>query len=132
MKVVIDTCAYLDIRKGEKLQEIEKVLQEAEEIIVTTILLGEIYHGAYLQKESTQEIILLEKFMGKKEVVIKTLTPKTSLIFGEICVSLGKEKRLNWSQNDIWMGAICKENNYYCLTSDKKMKKIKGMKVINY
>jgi predicted nucleic acid-binding protein len=45
MKVVIDTNVYIAIENEEKIEKLLYILEKADEIIVPTIVFGELYHG---------------------------------------------------------------------------------------
>jgi predicted nucleic acid-binding protein len=107
------------------------ILEKADEIIVPTIVFGELYHGFWKSGKITEKEEKLNQFLKIKKIKTWTLTKETVSLFGEISWRLRKELVKGLSQNDIWIGAIVKENNAWCVTRDEKFK-LMGIKVKTY
>ena len=68
MKVCIDTNAYSAFKRGEK--AIAELLEGADEVLVSTVVLGELYAGFGLGALEQRNIRELRTFLDKPGVMV--------------------------------------------------------------
>ena len=115
-KVMLDTSAYISYLKGY--EAIKGVLQEADEICLNPIVLGELYAGfAHGNREKKNREILRE-FLASPRVHVKDIDEETSERYAAILAYL-------WSKgtpiptNDLWIAATAMQFGLKMLTTDE-------------
>ncbi len=127
LTLAIDTNTYVAFLNGNK--DVVDYVRRADEIIIPFIVLGELYHGFYRGNKAPENIRLLEEFLDSPRVSIAQSDVQSALIFGEIATELA-DKGKPMQQDDIWIAALCKRNNYSLLTLDQGFKNIIGLKLL--
>ena len=125
--IALDTNAYVAFLKGNK--QIITYVQEADEIIMPFVVIGELYYGFFRGSKASENTKILDDFLRSSRVKIQDSTSETSLIFGEIAAELA-DKGKPMQQNDLWIAALCKERSYPLLTLDKGFENIIGLKLL--
>jgi tRNA(fMet)-specific endonuclease VapC len=91
------------------------------------IVLGELYYGANNSKQRAANLQNIERFAALFPII--TTDQITANIYGEIkygLKSVGKPA----PDNDIWIAAIAKQNNFSVVTRDHHFLNMSGVKVI--
>ena len=125
-KILLDTNAYSGFMSGNKL--VYDYLVEAQEIYISTIMIGELFagfHGGNKYKENRDELKL---FLSKDDIKIIDVTIETSQIFGELKAELSKTGKM-MPLNDIWIAAHAIETGSKLITFDVHFKKISGLRI---
>jgi predicted nucleic acid-binding protein len=115
MRLLLDTNAYSAMVEGRP--EVVGLFRQAEEVMISTVVLGELLYGFHNGSRYEQNRQLLEEFLRDPQVQIVTLTLTTAELFGEIFASLRKRGK-PIPTNDIWIAAQAIENNSSLLSSD--------------
>lgn len=126
MKLVIDTNAYSSANRGDS--SIVKFFNSSNTLLVPTIVLGELRAGFEHGSRSAINHRELNVFLLQPNTDILHVTEKTTVHYGEIFASLRKFGR-PINTNDIWIAAICIENNLPLLTLDSDFQHIKGLRL---
>ena len=124
MKVCIDTNAYSAFKRGEK--AIAELLEAADEVLVSTVVLGELYAGfglGALQHRNSRE---LRMFLDKPGVVICAVSDEIAQHFGALLKVLRKQGT-PLPTNDIWIAATALETGSRLVTLDGHFKSIPSM-----
>ena len=124
MKVCIDTNAYSAFKRGEK--AIAELLEAADEVLVSTVVLGELYAGfglGALQHRNSRE---LRMFLDKPGVVVCAVSDEIAQHFGALLKVLRKQGT-PLPTNDIWIAATALETGSRLVTLDGHFKSIPSM-----
>lgn len=122
--VLLDTNAYASFKRADS--AIIEVIQQAELIGITPIVIGELYAGFDGGNKAKQNKIELKRFMESPRVKVYSLTPDTSNFFSQIFCSLKKKGR-PIPTNDIWIAAQALEHGCVVCTYDKHFEAIDGL-----
>ena len=99
MRVLLDTNAYSALIAGQ--HEVGERIREAEEVLFSTIVLGELLFGFHSGSRYERNRRLLDEFLQEPRVRIVTLSLVTAERFGEI-----------------WIAAQAMENDSELLSAD--------------
>ena len=126
-QLIIDTSAYSAFRRGDIL--VEPYFTSAHEILVPTIVLGELRAGFYSGRYQVENERLLQEFLDLSNVSIINIQDSTTKEFGKIY----KELRVLGKpigQDDLWIASLVREYKVPLLTLDKDFQNIKNIEII--
>lgn len=125
MKVVfLDTNAYTAFKLGD--EHIITILQQAQTIGISPVVLGELLHGFALGNKSIHNRQELKNFLDSSRVKIYPITAHTAEFYSEIHANL-KRKGKPIPTNDLWIGAQAMEYGSRLCTYDKHFDYIDGL-----
>lgn len=90
--------------------KVVQTLQKAQEILIPSIVLGELFYGARNSTQTSENLARIEAFHQAN--VILVCDAATAAIYGQIKAEL-KQRGAPIPENDIWIAAIA---NQYALT----------------
>lgn len=123
-RFLIDTNIIVDFFKGD---QVIKEKLSANEIFIPSIVIGELYFGAYTSSIFTnQRKRLKEIFDFISKYPILEVDKNTSEHYGKIKSQL-KLKGYPIPENDIWIAAIVLQHNLTIVTKDKHFNKIEEL-----
>lgn len=122
-KILLDTNIIIALLRGEG--EIRQTLEEAEDVFVPVIALGELYYGAKKSSRATVNIELLDDFVRSN--VILDCDENTARFYGDVKNYL-RSKGRPIPENDIWIAAICLQHDLTLFTRDEHFKEIAMLK----
>jgi predicted nucleic acid-binding protein len=125
-KILLDTNAYSEFMSGNKL--VFDYIIEAEEIYLSTVMIGELFAGFQGGKKYIKNKEELKSFINKDGVKIKNVSIETAEIFGEIKFELSKKGKMI-PLNDIWIAAHTIETGSKIITFDSHFKQINGLRI---
>ncbi len=120
-RILLDTSAYSAFRRGHP--GILREIQEAEQILLTPIVLGELHAGFLLGTRLTQNRLDLEKFLASAYVKIEEVNLETAERYAVIVQSLTKAGT-PIPTNDIWIAASAMQHGLRIVTTDAHYKKV--------
>lgn len=127
MKVVIDTNVYSDALHG--LEWAVKILKVAEEILLSPIVIAELFSGFRLGEHELANRRLFQEFLSSprvKEVpIVRETAERFSLIFKNL-KNFGKPI----PTNDLWIAASAFEYGAALATRDAHFKHIEGLYIL--
>lgn len=125
-QVLIDTNAYSALLRGDR--EVSGVLDGAETIHVSVIVLGELYAGFQGGVHFQENVSILRRFLDRPSVSVLGVTARTSEVFGTLKNEL---KRLGTPvpMNDLWIAAQAVQVGATVVSYDAHFLKIKGLSV---
>ena len=126
-RFLFDTNIVIALFDSDK--EILKNLKKANHILLPSIVVGELFYGAYnsnLQEKNLKKII---DFCT--EVQIISCDYLTATLYGSIKKEL-KDIGKPIPENDIWISAISIQNNIPLVSRDKHLTYIQNLKLINW
>jgi tRNA(fMet)-specific endonuclease VapC len=115
MSFTLDTSAYSAFNRGDK--RLKAWFTSDNEIIVPSIVVGELRAGFAAGNKRKENEALLQRFLDSPNVYVQTITDKTTLIYSEIYLKL-REKGRPIGTNDMWIAAIALELDNELLTLD--------------
>lgn len=117
----LDTSAYSNFRRGNK--EVAALLDRAELVGVSTIVLGELRTGFLLGGKQRRNEIELDAFLDNPVVEVLPVDSETSRHYAEIVVEL-RRGGTPIPTNDIWIAATAARNGTAVLTCDDHFERI--------
>ena len=127
-KISLDSNAYTFYIKGYSI--IEKELERADKVYISTIVLGELLAAFKKGKKEKESLKFLEKFLSKLTVEILPVSRETAEIYGQIKSLLDKQGTPIPS-NDLWIAANAIETGSVLLTYDKHFLEVPGLRLWN-
>ncbi|MCL1849343.1 MAG: PIN domain-containing protein [Clostridiales bacterium] len=104
------------------------LFNEAKKICIPAIVAGELYYGAQNSTLMQENLDIFNDFLSQYEIVNVNLAIAET--YGEIKAQL-KKAGLNLPENDLWIAATAKTNQYTLLTNDSHFLGIEGLQVRN-
>lgn len=105
-------------------QNVIQELNKAEKVFVASIVMGELYYGAYNSNKADENIKHLDSFRDSNSVLrIDALTAKQ---YGQIKQQL-KAKGKPIPENDIWIAALAMQFELTLVSRDKHFTDIDGL-----
>ena len=93
-------------------------------VILSTVVLGELYFGARKSGRVVQNLDRIEKF--REDRLVLTIDVETSQLFGILKRDL-EAKGITIPDNDIWIAAIAMRNDLTVVTRDAHFRHIGGL-----
>ena len=121
MRLLVDTSAYSAFMRGHG--EIKGALQEADEIFVNSIVLGELRAGFIKGRRRRKNDDELNTFLTSPRVKLLDVTEETAKRYAVILNSLW-QAGTPIPTNDIWIAASSMEHGLELLTTDEHYQKV--------
>ena len=103
---------------------VKEHLLNIEQVFVPSIVLGELYYGAYKSSHIEENIALIDEFANTNSIL--GTNSNTAQEYGNIKNSL-KNKGRPIPENDIWIASIAKQYKLILVTRDGHFKEIEGI-----
>ncbi|PIV24848.1 MAG: VapC toxin family PIN domain ribonuclease [Deltaproteobacteria bacterium CG_4_8_14_3_um_filter_45_9] len=116
-RIMLDTSAYTAFLMGNS--EIKLSIQQAEEVFLNLITLGELIAGFLMGKNEKRNRAILQDFLSSPRVKIVEIDEETSERYAVI-VSHLRARRTPMPTNDIWIAASAMQQGLKVLTTDKR------------
>jgi len=114
-KVMLDTSAYSAFLRGNG--EIKQGLQEADEIYLNAVVLGELYSGFAQGSREKKNREILRDFLSSPRIQIAALDEETAERYAAIITYL-RSKGTPIPTNDLWIAATTMQYGLKLLTTD--------------
>lgn len=124
MRILIDTNAYTALLTGD--DRIARILGESDAVLLSSIVLGELYDGFLGGRRNAENRRVLSQFREKSRTVVVPVTDTTAEWFAHLKQVL----RRNGTPipiNDVWIAASCMEHGAALLTYDTHFTTIEGL-----
>ncbi|MBF0606074.1 MAG: type II toxin-antitoxin system VapC family toxin [Magnetococcales bacterium] len=125
-RYLLDTNIIIDIFKNNP--DICKSLTDIKEVFVPSIVIGELYFGAYKSTKIQENVKRIDDFVLENKVL--SCDVKTALTYGNLKKYL-KDKGHPIPENDIWIAAIAQQYGLTLISNDAHFDNIKNLKVIH-
>ena len=125
---MLDTNAYSAFKRGD--QNIVEILRYADNIVISPIILGELYGGFECGNKVAENRTELQQFLSSPRVSVSPVTADTANIYSKIYSRL-REKGKPIPTNDIWISAQTLELGCYICTYDKHFQEIDGVIIVS-
>lgn len=123
-KILLDTNAYTAFKLGN--EKVLKVLQHADEIGVSSIVLGELLAGFSVGTKEKRNREDLNQFLNAPRVRLLSVDDDTALFYAGIYKQLRKDGK-PIPTNDLWIAAICMQHGYLLCSYDKHFTYVQGL-----
>ena len=122
-KYLLDT--NIVIALFAKNPSLESHIKKATEIFIPSIVIGELFFGAFKSGQSKTNIARIEEFAASNAVLICSI--ETGRKYGHI-KNLLLKKGYPIPENDIWIAATAMEHGITLVSRDEHFKKVDGLK----
>ena len=123
--MLLDTNIIIDLFKGDR--KLSDFLNEQPVIYTPSIVVGELYVGAYRTLDHAKHIKKINDFMAR--CTILSADYETADHYGYLKADLMKKGK-PIPENDMWIAAIAKQYELKTLTKDQHFQLIPGISVI--
>ena len=118
-RFLLDTNIVIALFQGDI--SVQEKLAKAEQVFVSSTVIGELYYGAYRSGRVTTNLTRIEEFVANNTVLVCDLV--TSQFYGQIKNSL-KRKGRPIPENDIWIAAIAQQYKLTLVSRDQHFREI--------
>jgi tRNA(fMet)-specific endonuclease VapC len=101
-------------------------LEEAEEVFVSSIVLGELYYGARKSRRVAENMARIDDFAVRN--IVLGCDMETARRYGEVKDGL-RQKGRPVPENDIWIAAIALRNDLTLVARDAHFREVAGLRV---
>lgn len=122
--VLLDTNIIIGLFAND--QAILAHLSETDHIFIPSIVLGELYFGAYKSAHSERNVRRIEEFVAASAVLVCDVV--TAMHYGRIKKAL-REKGRPLPENDIWIAALAQQHNLTVVSRDQHFQEIESLPV---
>ncbi len=129
MRLSLDTNIYSAFKNGN--EKIRDILENADEILVSVTVLGELYSGFQIGSLTEKNLTELDDFLLKPGVSIININKGISFRYGFITKKLRKHGT-PIPTNDIWIAATAMETGSILLSKNKHFKVVPGLMVLDF
>lgn len=129
MRVCLDTSAYSAFRRGH--EDVMDVLQRAEDIVLNTVVLGELLAGFRSGRRDQENRKQLDSFLRSPRVKTVGLDDETALRYSEIIVYLRTQGK-PIPTNDVWIAASAMQFGLQVLTTDPHFDRVPQVTTLLY
>ena len=124
MRILVDTSAFSAFKRGNA--AVTKALQEADEVIVPVMALGELSAGFAMGSHTRKNERELQEFLASPSVRVQDVDLSVAQRYGAVV----KAMRLQGTPiqtNDLWIAACALEAGARILSLDEHFEKVPGM-----
>jgi tRNA(fMet)-specific endonuclease VapC len=124
MRILIDTSGYSAFKRGNP--AVTKALQDADEVIVPIVVLGELHAGFAMGSHTRKNEHELHEFLASPSVTVQDVDHSVAERYGAVV----KTMRLQGTPiptNDLWIAACALETGARILSLDAHFEKVPGM-----
>ena len=125
-KCLVDTNVIIRLLRSDK-RSIE-LFDNADEIYIPAVVAGELFYGAQNSARKQENLDIFNDFLSQYEIA--EVNADVAHTYGEIKAQLRRDG-INIPENDLWIAAIAKHNNYTLLTFDAHFSGIDGLHVLS-
>ena len=124
MRICIDTNIYSAFKNGNS--NVIELLENADEVYISAIVLGELYAGFHMGNKLKSNIIDLKDFLDQPGVYTIDVDDSIAERYGILIKTL-KKNGTPVPTNDIWIAATTLEKGAKIATFDAHFKVIHGL-----
>ncbi len=124
-RVLLDTNAYSALLTGD--ERVVEILAESEAVLLTPVVIGELYDGFLNGIRNLENRRLLQQFREKPRTVTVPVIDATAEWFAQIKQGLRKRGK-PIPINDVWIAASCIEHGATLLSFDSHFDVVDGLR----
>ena len=123
---LVDTSVIIALLKGD-VRAVE-LFDQADRIFIPAIVVGELFYGAQNSTKKQENMRIFRDFLSQYEIA--GIDFSVAQEYGEIKSQL-KKGGINVPENDLWIAAIAKSNQYTLISFDGHFVKINGLQILH-
>lgn len=127
MKILLDSSAYSHLKRGDR--RIAEIVRGSEEILLSTIVIGELLYGFRKGSRLERNLQELHDFLSSPYVTVITVSFTTADRYARIAASL-RAKGRPIPANDIWIAAHALEAGADLVSYDRHFDQIDGLVLV--
>ena len=104
---------------------IRKALVAAEEVFVPSVVVGELYYGAWKSERQQENVARIDEFAA--DSVVLGCDAETARQYGQIKSAL-RTQGTPVPENDIWIAAIAIQHDLMLVTRDEHFGQVRGLR----
>ncbi len=124
VSVLLDTNAYS--RFGRRHEQVTGIVENAEEVLFSAIVMGELLTGFHAGSRFEQNLAELRTFLDNRKVWLVEVGPATAAYYGSISAAL-RAKGHPIPTNDIWIAAHAMETGADLVSADAHFEHVDGL-----
>jgi len=124
LKLLLDTNAYSELKRGHP--EVAALVRDAGEILLSTIVVGELLYGFRIGSRHERNRRELKDFLDRPRCAFLPVSRVTCDRFGRIAAGL-REKGRPIPTNDIWIAAHALEHGADLVSFDRHFARVPGL-----
>lgn len=124
MRILLDTSAYSQLKRGNPTAE--SLVQSAEQILMSPIVLGELLSGFHRGARLEQNMRELREFLERANAAVIPVGTTTAEQYGVIFAALSRQGR-PIPTNDIWIAAHAIESGAELVSADRHFGYVEGL-----
>jgi tRNA(fMet)-specific endonuclease VapC len=124
--ILLDTNAVSALFNGDT--QILEYAGKAEQVFLSTVVIGELQAGFYIGSKVRENQVLLEKLLSRSTVETLPVTIETADYYGRLVAALRKAGH-PIPVNDLWIAAQTLEQGAILITFDKHFAHVPGLRV---
>ena len=124
MRILLDSNAYSEFMRGN--HRVRELVQDAEEILLSAIVVGEQLFGFRQGLRFEQNLAELRSFLDRPYVSFVPVGPVTADRYSRIMASL-KARGRPIPTNDVWIAAHAMETGADLVSADRHFKYVDGI-----
>lgn len=121
---ILDTNIIIDIFRGKK--EVINQLSNLKHIYIPSIVLGELYYGAFQSEREKAHLEQINEFLARVNTI--PINQNTSKIYGKVKSNL-KDKGKPIPENDIWIASLAIQYDLDLFSNDFHFEFVDGIKL---
>jgi tRNA(fMet)-specific endonuclease VapC len=125
-KCLVDTNVIIRLLRSD--ERSVALFDNADEIFIPAIVAGELFYGAQNSARKQENLNIFNDFISQYEIA--EVNADVANVYGEIKAQL-KRDGINIPENDLWIAAVAKHNNFTLLTFDAHFSRIAGLRVLS-
>lgn len=127
MKILLDSSAYSHLKRGDR--RIVEIVRGSEEILLSTIVIGELLYGFRKGSRLERNLRELHGFLSSPYVTVMAVGFTTADRYARIAASL-RAKGRPIPANDIWIAAHALEAGADLVSYDRHFDQIDGLALV--
>lgn len=121
---LLDTNAVIALLKGDL--ALRELVADSPRLLLSIVVLGELYHGAQNSKRCDDNIARIEKLILTSTLIYSD--QGTAWEYGVIKKILRSQGR-SLPENDIWLAALARQHGLVLITRDKHFQVVERLNV---
>ena len=124
MRILLDSNAYIQLMQGRP--EVTRVVRDAGEILMSSVVLGELLYGFRAGSRTEANLAELRVFLDNPYVSPIAVGPVTADRYARVSVSL-RTKGRPIPSNDVWIAAHALETGADLVSADRHFEHVAGI-----
>lgn len=126
MNLCLDTNAYTAFKQGHP--PLRELLESADQILLPSIVLGELYAGFFQGKRTRQNIAELQQFFEVQGVSSIDISQPIAERYGRL-IQVLRENGTPIPTNDVWVAATALDTGCRLVSYDKHFQQVPGLMI---